>query len=254
MTASHRRRAARIGLQRPHRDRVGRRHRENAASYRESHLGGSGVSTSAPTRTRCTPPLGGRCSPGTSTGERRFIARRQPPEPRLLHRRKVPPRATPWPTWRRHRRAAVRRPPDRPSRTPHRHRPWLPGLVRVAAGRAPLRHRRQDGFVRVWDWRTGQLIIERHVAPMHISDLEYTGDGQRLVIVEQKAPPMPSTPRHWNPTAHPSQSIQIVKVYASPTTTPLSSSPTGRFSLVNLDNGRVIHEGEAPAASRRVLP
>ena len=42
-----------------------------------------------------------------------------------------------------------------------------------------------DGFVRVWDWRTGELIAERHVAPMHITGLDYTGDGERLVVAER---------------------------------------------------------------------
>ena len=62
-----------------------------------------------------------------------------------------------------------------------------------------------DGFVRVWDWRTGELITERHVAPMHITGLDYTGDGRRLVVGERPAPPTPSTPRRWNPTARPIQ-------------------------------------------------
>ena len=42
-----------------------------------------------------------------------------------------------------------------------------------------------DGFVRIWDWRSGHVINERHVAATPIARLDYTGDGRRLVVAER---------------------------------------------------------------------
>ena len=48
---------------------------------------------------------------------------------------------------------------------------------------------------------------------------------------------------------------EIVNVYASPDNHTAVVLTAGRFSLVDLDNGRVLHDGDAPDAFvRRVLP
>ena len=44
--------------------------------------------------------------------------------------------------------------------------------------------RAMTGSFRVWDRHTSELITERHVAPGHITGLDYTGDGLRLVVAE----------------------------------------------------------------------
>jgi WD40 repeat protein/DNA-binding SARP family transcriptional activator len=41
-----------------------------------------------------------------------------------------------------------------------------------------------DGMVRVWDWRSGQLVAERQVADGFIRGIAYRDDGRRLVIGE----------------------------------------------------------------------
>jgi WD40 repeat protein len=43
----------------------------------------------------------------------------------------------------------------------------------------------RDGVVRVWDRRTGELVIERQVAHSDIGGLAYGGDGQRLMVSER---------------------------------------------------------------------
>jgi WD40 repeat protein/DNA-binding SARP family transcriptional activator len=103
-----------------------------------------------------------------------------------------------------------------------------------------------DGFVRLWDWRTGRLITERHVAPMHISALDYTGDGRRLVIAERTGTTYAIDAETLEPDGTPVElGHNVVKVYASPDSRTAVVLTDDRFSLVDVDNGRVIHEGEA---------
>jgi len=42
-----------------------------------------------------------------------------------------------------------------------------------------------DGFLRVWDWRTGELIAERRVADGPVGGIAYTHDGRRIVVAER---------------------------------------------------------------------
>ena len=42
-----------------------------------------------------------------------------------------------------------------------------------------------DGFVRVWDWRRGELIAERQVAQGYVGGIAYTHDGRRIVVGER---------------------------------------------------------------------
>ena len=104
-----------------------------------------------------------------------------------------------------------------------------------------------DGFVRVRDWTTGQVITERHVAPIHISNVDYTGDGRRLMVVEQTGTTYAIDAETLQPDGPP---IQVdgrpVNAYASPDNHTAVVFTFGRFSLVDLDNGRVLHEGDAP--------
>jgi WD40 repeat protein len=105
-----------------------------------------------------------------------------------------------------------------------------------------------DGFVRIRD-STGKAIIERQVAPIHISNVDYTGDGRRLVIVEQTGTTYAIDAETLERDGRPVQiDGQIVNAYASPDNHTAVVFTTGRYSLVDLDSGRVIHEGDAPAA------
>ena len=42
-----------------------------------------------------------------------------------------------------------------------------------------------DGHIRVWDWRSRQLVAERRVAEDHIAGLDYTSDGTGIVVGER---------------------------------------------------------------------
>ena len=110
----------------------------------------------------------------------------------------------------------------------------------------------EDGFVRVWDWRTGQLVIERHVAPMKIAAVKYTPDGERLIVAEQEGTTYAIDAETLEPDGTPIHLDQPMwNVFESPDNhTALVLTEGGRFTLVDLDTGQVIHEGEAPDAVR----
>jgi WD40 repeat protein len=103
-----------------------------------------------------------------------------------------------------------------------------------------------DGFVRIWDWHTGQLVTERRVAPMHITGLDYTGDGRRLVVAEQTGTTYAIDAETLQPNGEPVElDRQMQNVYASPDNRTAVVLTTDHFSVVDLDIGRVNHEGEA---------
>jgi WD40 repeat protein/DNA-binding SARP family transcriptional activator len=103
-----------------------------------------------------------------------------------------------------------------------------------------------DGFVRIWDWRTGQLVAERHVAPEHVSGLDYTRDGQRIVVTQRSGTTYAldaDTLEADGPPAH--VEGEIVQLYASPDNHTAIVLTSDRFVHVDLDTGEVIHQGEA---------
>jgi WD40 repeat protein/DNA-binding SARP family transcriptional activator len=105
-----------------------------------------------------------------------------------------------------------------------------------------------DGFVRVWNWRTSKLIIERPVAPQHITGLVYTGDGGRLVVVEQSGDTYAIDAETLEPDGTPIQLEGVVQnVLASPDNHTAAVVFADRVALVDLDNGEVIHEADAGA-------
>jgi WD40 repeat protein/DNA-binding SARP family transcriptional activator len=42
-----------------------------------------------------------------------------------------------------------------------------------------------EGFVRVWDWRRGDLVAERKVAQGYVGGVAYSADGRRIVVGER---------------------------------------------------------------------
>ena len=106
-----------------------------------------------------------------------------------------------------------------------------------------------DGYVRIWDWRTGQPITARHVALIHITGLDYTGDGRRLVVAESRA-----TYTIDAETLEPDGKAvgldrPMENVFASPDNHTAIVVTTDHFSVVDFDTGRVNHEGDAPGAA-----
>jgi WD40 repeat protein len=47
----------------------------------------------------------------------------------------------------------------------------------------------EEGYVRVWDWRTGAVVAERQLIAGPLAALDFTSDGSRLVIGEGSAGP-----------------------------------------------------------------
>ena len=107
-----------------------------------------------------------------------------------------------------------------------------------------------DGFVRLWDWHTGQLITERHVAPMHITGLDYTGDGRRLVVAERTGTTYAIDAETLEPDGTPVElDGHVENVYASPDNHTAVVLTTDHFWVVDVDTGRVEHEGDALGAA-----
>ena len=103
-----------------------------------------------------------------------------------------------------------------------------------------------DGFVRIWAWRTGELLAERQVAHEHISGLDYTGDGERLVITQRSGATYAIDAETLEPDGQPAHADgEIVQVYASPDNHTAIVLTADRFVHVDLDTGQVVHEGEA---------
>jgi WD40 repeat protein len=85
---------------------------------------------------------------------------------------------------------------------------------------------------------------------MHITGLDYTGDGRRLVVAEQ----MGNTYAIDAGTLEPDgKAVELDRrmenVIASPDNHTAIVVTTDHFSVVDLDTGRVDHEGDAPGAA-----
>jgi len=107
-----------------------------------------------------------------------------------------------------------------------------------------------DGFVRVWDWRTGQVVRERQVAPGHIAGLKYTGDGKDLLAGERAGTVSAIDARTLEPTGRPVDVAQqlggdVVFVFAGPDRHSGIAFSGSTFALVDLEDGRVVHDGSA---------
>jgi len=107
----------------------------------------------------------------------------------------------------------------------------------------------QDGFVRVWDWHTEALVTERQVARVPLVGLDYTGDGTRLVVGERVGGGggrLLTVDAETLEGAGPAVQFddRIVSVTASPDNrTAIALTADGGFTLVDLIDGRVLHEG-----------
>jgi WD40 repeat protein len=106
-----------------------------------------------------------------------------------------------------------------------------------------------DGFVRVWDWRTGQVVTERRVVRGDYPSLRYTGDGEHLVVGEHAGLLSPIDAQTLEPTGQPVDVASqldgdLVFTFAGPDLHTAIALSGSRFALVDLVDGRVVHDGE----------
>ena len=214
------RRAARIRLRRPNRHRVGRRHRRTPRAADGPRRSGVGCRLQPRQRHavhrrpgRRPAHLGPRRQTVDSSPAGRSPNRRRRPPARLPL-----PTATPWPIWAASTRLAVRRPRNRPSRPPHRHRPWPLGLVRRggptgAATPPPAMTGSSASGTGTPDSSSPNVTSHPCTSGLELHPRRQAPRGRRT----RRAPPTPSTPRRSNPTARPSSSISTMQnVFASP--------------------------------------
>jgi WD40 repeat protein len=77
----------------------------------------------------------------------------------------------------------------------------------------------QDGFVRVWDWRTGDLVTERRAAQAPVTGLDYNSDGTRLIMGEEAGAIRTIDAETLKPvgrTAQLDDDHEVIGVFASP--------------------------------------
>jgi WD40 repeat protein len=109
-----------------------------------------------------------------------------------------------------------------------------------------------DGAIRVWDGHTGDLVAERYVTGSHISSLDYTDDGRRLIVAEG-VDPTDGANAVFTVDAETLQvdgpRIELVGYIrwiraSSDNHTAIALLDQGRFALIDVNAGRVLHEGE----------
>ena len=144
--------------------------------------------------------------------------------------------------------------------------PWFVQFMDVATGRAGPRidtgHGRwgawawrpdgrlfatagPDGFVRVWEWATGELVAERLVAPGHIAALDYTPDGKRLMVGERANAMYLIDAETLQPVTERVQLDQrVVFGFVAPDARRAIAMSASEFVLVDLVEGEVLHRGE----------
>ena len=118
----------------------------------------------------------------------------------------------------------------------------------------------EDGFVRVWDWHSEALVTERQVAKAPLVGLDYTGDGTRLVVGERVGGAggrLLTVDAETLEPAGPAVQFddQIVLASASPDNrTAIALTAEGGFTLVDLFDGRVLHEGSLESERLQAEP
>jgi WD40 repeat protein/DNA-binding SARP family transcriptional activator/energy-coupling factor transporter ATP-binding protein EcfA2 len=103
----------------------------------------------------------------------------------------------------------------------------------------------EDGFVRVWNGRTGELVNERRVASGHVAGLDYTPDGTRLVVGEREGAISMVDADTLEPVGEPVMlDDQIVWAFASPDNrSALVLTHDESFAIVDLEDGLVLRRG-----------
>ncbi|HJY25929.1 MAG TPA: WD40 repeat domain-containing protein, partial [Actinomycetes bacterium] len=116
---------------------------------------------------------------------------------------------------------------------------WRPDGRRFASVGADL-------FVRVWDWPTLQLVTEQQVLQNDAVDVDFTGDGTRLVVAESKGRVLTLDAESLapaGPTIRLDTGLNAIKANPDNRTAIVFTSGYD-YAMVDLDQGRVLRRGE----------
>jgi WD40 repeat protein len=115
-----------------------------------------------------------------------------------------------------------------------------------------------DGFVRVWDRRTSELVKERQVAPGHIAGLDYAGSGEHVVVGERAGTISMIDAQTLEPYGKPVDvDMRIVFAFAGPDAHTAVAVGGHELALVDLEDGRIVHRmqmGLVPSGSGDFSP
>jgi WD40 repeat protein len=103
-----------------------------------------------------------------------------------------------------------------------------------------------DGFVRVWDWRRGNLIVERKVAQGYVGGIAYTHDGQRIVVGERSGAVFQVDAETLRPVGDRIELDRRVRdVFAAPDgSTVLVLLSGDAYAVIDLVEGNVVHRDD----------
>jgi WD40 repeat protein len=107
-----------------------------------------------------------------------------------------------------------------------------------------------DGHVRVWDWRSRELVAERRVAEGHVAGLDYTSDGTGLVIGERSGRLSMIDSDSLDQVGLPVElDAQVFWTFDGPEPGTAIAMTDGLedFSIVDLEQGVLIHQSTAGA-------
>ena len=140
---------------------------------------------------------------------------------------------------RRHHRRARRADPSR-----HSNWSWRPDGEHFATADA-------DGFVRVWDWRRGELIAERQVTQGDIAGIAYTHDGRRIVVGDRSGAVYQIDATALRPVADRVQLDRAVRnVFTAPNSRIAFALLRGdAYTSIDFDEGRVVQRDAGLAPS-----
>jgi WD40 repeat protein len=101
-----------------------------------------------------------------------------------------------------------------------------------------------DGFVRVWDWPSGELLAERSVAPGHLAALDYTADGTHLLVGERAGRISMIDAETLEPAGTTVQlDLTVVFAYVAPNGRRAVAMSGDEFVVLDLTSGRVVRRG-----------